>query len=354
MNECDFCGWRLGGASAMTLYYYSTLMRLVYRHDNALWDQFVREMPGIETVKDPFGSAPHAFPQYVIVKSTKGCATVVFEGTVNSSLYLPQLIGAAAQVPDFYYPGLISVHIHEYAALWESQIHDTLQEMNAGPVTICGHSLGGSIAQILSHRLENLDHPIEGCITEGAPRVGNIDYANGPRTFRLLQIQNVGDPVVALPPARVPILGVGFFPDPSEPTTVRPRPIVLRTFIYEHAGEQWLVAYDGSVSIYKGEWYKPFPPPAKMLPVPAEIDPTWQHFAVEYTRRLRSRVAEFSSHEALQSKCRLALDRLNTQMNSQDGYEWGLDLSTGLPLASIADPHAPAPDPVTHVTALDP
>lgn len=81
----------------------------------------------------------------------------------------------------------------------ENQLIDRLFKiMGAGkPLLICGHSLGGAMAQLCSVACQKLNLPVRAVYTFGQPRVGDAQWARGygatmgSRTFRLVYEEDI-------------------------------------------------------------------------------------------------------------------------------------------------------------------
>lgn len=141
---------------------------------------------------DPFDvriyadSPPDSFPYdtEAAVLSNSKLILVVFRGTEGAQAvrdWLTNLHHLMVRAPDSW--GKMHVHRGFYAAL--STIYQSVRNRvratrtNNQKVFLTGHSLGGALATLCAFRLQKVGSVnVDGVYTFGAPRVGDLDFAN--------------------------------------------------------------------------------------------------------------------------------------------------------------------------------
>jgi len=176
---------------------------------------------------DPFDvriyadSPPDSFPYdtEAAVLSNSKLILVVFRGTEGAQAvrdWLTNLHHLMMRAPDSW--GKMHVHRGFYAAL--STIYQSVRNRvratrtNNQKVFLTGHSLGGALATLCAFRLQKVcSVNVDGVYTFGAPRVGDLDFANKyndilkAKTFRWVYKNDFGPqlPVRAGPAAPAPL-----------------------------------------------------------------------------------------------------------------------------------------------------
>lgn len=124
-------------------------------------------------------------------------------GTTNPvqwlSLLWPASARAMAGVPGKIYAGIADIADDGYAA-----IANDARTINSKdePVTLIGHSLGGSMAELWAHKLRNLEGFTDvAATTYGAPRHGTPDYAETKGKVDMERVVNRDDPVCNVLPS---------------------------------------------------------------------------------------------------------------------------------------------------------
>lgn len=137
---------------------------------------------------------------------------LAFRGTVNVDNWITNLKIAAVPCP--FGPGIGQVHLG-FLSAYESlrqrvmdNVHDGLRALGVQPssrvlVQTTGHSLGGALATLAAYDLASSWCCPTVCVTFGAPRVGDSDFAKsyGSVVGRSLRFVNKFDPVPKLPPS---------------------------------------------------------------------------------------------------------------------------------------------------------
>jgi pimeloyl-ACP methyl ester carboxylesterase len=143
---------------------------------------------GISGVVQPFAFENH--DGFVAVDDAK--ILVVFRGTNDAFDWLTN--AQIAQVADDAYPGRVHAGFREaMAGLWP-ELAPLLPPPAAGlPVLVAGHSMGGALATLAAHRLQNAEYDVHAVHTFGSPRVGDIDFYVGywPVLFRFVNNNDV-------------------------------------------------------------------------------------------------------------------------------------------------------------------
>lgn len=333
----DFFRWPTNFWDAESLYFHSTLLRLLYARDNSLWQTLLDNFVGIRQVVR--ATAAGAFPiSFAAVEGDTG-TILLFEGTQNNWQRAGQvLLMDQSTLPEF--PGAVSTFDSERERETRQTVNDWVFGQFTPPVLFCGHSLGGAVAQLASHRISRLSPSrFGGCVTFGSKKVGNPAFAQG-TTFNLFNVINIADPVprVTPPPLGV-IVGV------TNGGSVRPK-VISGIVVYWHAGKLGFLDLDGQMTIQRGpEFIASGPPATETIHPPFYFDPTIHHYMSEYARRLRTRLDRLTSVSDLRRIVnRQTLDLLNLQLNSREGTDWRWDPNTGLPFASLINPNLPVPE----------
>lgn len=334
----DLFRWRADPHNAERLYAYCTMLRLLYARDEQLW-QYFEQGVGDVTATGRF-NADGVYPvSWVIITGSTG-TLVLIEGTTNWQQRITQAV-LLAQEPHVDFPGQVNeFDLDRYLEL--RPLMDQVFAFDLPPrITLIGHSLGGSLAQLLAHRLRRT-HPekLEGCITFGSKKVGDWDYVAGTR-FNLFHVFNEGDPVPVVTPPNVAVFPAPFTLDDG---VRRFRPVDMR--VYRHAGFWGWLAENGDMTIMRDWEVLGFGTPLEeSIRMPISRDPGFAHNMTEYARRLRTRLERLHPTAQLQLlRHRFTLDTINLQLNQREGYDWRWDARTGLPAASIIRPNTPPAD----------
>lgn len=340
----DFVQSRRFGREAENLYVYSTLMRMVYQHDAALWQQLVDEVDLCTSFEDHPAAGP-LIPGWCILRGKKGCILVI-DGTTNSQQVVSEIFGAGQDsLEDF--PGEVAINFFSFFQSLRGAIVPAIAAGEHSNITVLGHSLGGVIALYFGYELSVLyQNEFNGIITEAAPRGGNLAFAQA-MTFPILRLENTGDPVPQLPPELNAVL---------HPTNVR-NIYNINLEHFAHAGSYYLISPNGGILSGYGESEATGGYPAPPLPIQrAAIDlvDSFPHNSDEYARRLRIRLLRAPGLRRMLSPLRATLDRINTTLNSRQGINWGLDVPSGLPTVWLQEVRGPAPTTRPLVNAVDP
>lgn len=343
----DVFHWKNDTPDAITLYFYATIMRLSYYPESPLWRILVTEYGGLRGVTS-FGPASSISSGWTILYGNTG-TIVIFQGSVNFPVqHLLQLHdGIQWNLPlteDPTYPGRVSLWGKDRVdEIYSPALLDAVAAGSLDSLTTCGHSMGGQIAQLAGVRLKrDTFYDFQGAITMGSTKVGDDVFARD-IGFRVVRLENWGDPVPLFPfnflyqGIRVPDrwqfdnvqefqhAGVQFHIDIDSHMTINRGPFSAAGLSFDQIGES-----GPHKQVIKAHAYPPY-------------RPDWQHFGEEYCRRLRNRLFQDSLLTQLKRRERWVLDLINSGINLDEGINWKLDLSTGLPTDWIIDPNLPAP-----------
>jgi len=331
----DYFQWLPDAWSCEHLYFYCTLQRLLYAADPALWAELQAGVSSIERIESHHGSGTYDI-SWAAVEGRTGSAIIVAGTTaLVQGLHQGALMLNLSYAP---YPGLVAV----YDAAVEEEINDRVMgRILFGlrpPITTCGHSLGGSVAQLLAHRIQ-LQFPgkLYGCLTFGSKKVGDQAFCDG-TTFPLYQVANSRDPVPKLcPPDTI------FVPVPKLPRRSWP-PEMTRLLNYRYAGTYFVLDIAGDMWVERNYVHVGIGHPMqRSIETPASFDELLAHSSTEYARRLRRRLYDLTSPSGLRAmQFRPTLDRINLELNRREGIVWIWDPETGLPLESLIEPWLPA------------
>lgn len=145
-------------------------------------------------------------------------------------------------------------------------------------VLLTGHSMGGAVAQILSHLLDGyLGLQPRGVVAFGAPMPGNIGFAEM-TAWPVVRIDNRGDVVPYLPYS-------------VRPSFLRPirRAVADLAWVYSPVGRGWVLAADGRLASSElGFWTGDYAP--AFTPDDSGNASVWDlyHNQVFYIERVRS------------------------------------------------------------------
>jgi len=333
----DYFNWSHGNSiNCERLYFYSTLCRVIYQSDHLLWRQIKEGIDGIERIEMHNSTTVNGV-SWVGIQAKTGSA-IVITGTTNDWQKFFQ-VGVIQQVRSPFYPGLVCAYDNDREFEIDEGVMNFLFRIRGLPVTTCGHSLGGAVSQLLAHRIQRQPWGrLAGCVTQGSKQVGNWTYADE-TTFPLVQLFNTGDPIPLWPP------GMFGFPYSWIPREKGESFFPGGGVYYRHAGI-WAVM-DSSGNMTLNRWRQHVgdgPPLREAIQAPRIADPFWQHYASEYTRRIRTRLGMLHSSSALRQMInRRVLDEVNLELNKRDGINWRWDPTSGLPTAALIDPFAPTP-----------
>jgi len=165
-------------------------------------------------------------------------AAVVIRGT---NFWSRELFYEAAWILNTYEHPLHRGTTTGYFGLAAYQIWNVLRpklETTSGwqRVIFTGHSWGGAVAMILAQMYQrHFQRPVLACITFGAPKPGNGEFATGCE-FPVFRLENIFDPIPYLPNAKLLKLPLwaGL-------------PVSLLYNPFAHPGTAWIIDEDGGI-----------------------------------------------------------------------------------------------------------
>lgn len=343
----DFFEWNRIGLDAESLYFYSTLMRMVYQHDTDLWQQLVDAVDFVSGFEmfpaiDPLDSG------WAMIYGSTG-SVIVVEGTTFLIQWLPNVLGVPP-IPHGGFEGLQGEYFWNVFTAMEEPVIDAFRRHPAGRKTLCGHSLGGACALLLGVRAKTyFNETFNGVITEGMPRVGTRSFAES-INFDVLRLQNTKDQIANLPPANTNLVNYVF--DGFPPFRI------INAIDYVHPGRFMRLEITGEMHYGVGEaWvsgdgYPPPPPPLSRSAIDhSAIVP---HNSFEYTRRLRLRLLRAPYWRHLRTSTIRVLDEINWRLNQIDAVDWGINPTTGELTVWEQEVLGKPPSRVSLVNAVDP
>lgn len=339
----DFFQFARFGREVENLYLYSTLLRMVYQHDASLWGQLVSEIPLCTGFEDHPASAS-ILPGWTLLRGRTGCI-VVIEGTTTGLQWLLNLVGIS-QEPRPPFPGEVALNFHALYQNIRQRIYDAVIGGEHSNVLLCGHSLGGGVGFFLGFDFNTaLSGSSVALVTEGAPKVGNLAFAQG-LTYRILRLENAGDIVWTMPPEANTLAHWENAHNVWDQS--------LSPFF--HGGAFYFIAHSGNIYSGYGEENRGGYPPLPLPITQGQIDvrQTDGHDPTEYARRLRLRLLRAPGLRRLLSPLRLTLDRINTSINASKGLDWGLDVPTGQLGVWLTEIQGPPPPSRNLCNAVDP
>lgn len=202
-------------------------------------------------------------------------AVVVIEGTTEWQQYIVQASGSPL-VTGPIWPGRVGTFWALASLLLYPDLVQVLEQLGLQLCSVCGHSMGGALAQLLAHALDarpGID--VAGVYTLASPRVGDGTYAAG-NALPQVRLTQRGDPVPLLPPSLnqpLDLTLLDLFPMP--PTS------------YRHWGTRYHLDVDGAV--YLPDEQSTWTEAGLALQVVVSGDQSWYtgHSSEEYARRLR-------------------------------------------------------------------
>lgn len=176
---------------------------------------------------------------YVVV--SENYCICIFQATTQWYQWVGHILGST-QVNAAHIPGLVNQYFNEIAQNSFANIKNVLDEQMAGKTVVCtGHSLGGATSQIVAKLIEHNYSVTPYVFTFGCPKVGNPDFSYSFAGGQVIRVEEVGDPVPALPPT---MWGAKPLPLPfGGPTTIG---------VYRHAGTGISLSSNGIEKEYQG------------------------------------------------------------------------------------------------------
>lgn len=308
-------------------YFYLTWMRVDYYNDwpegrNAIYALMGVEPESVEVFEPrPGPGILTLIPLRSLVHLPGGQAVLLIRGSTSAVPEIASEVITSALSSRSPHPGQVSNYFGAIAAeIWE----DVGPSVPAQWIT-AGHSLGGALAGLM------VSFGASKVYTAGAPREGNLGYAQARNDGAKIRLTNAGDPV-----PHVPLSTTTFLDD--LPLTLP----VMSSFVlgYRHWGRRKHLWPDGTLTL----------PPTQDEPYPAAVaqglrnlllgGPLFDaHLPPSYCERLRRGipVAFPASAPDVDFPGLQELDDLNLQMNQDDGLTWVIDGRGGiLPSSGLA------------------
>jgi pimeloyl-ACP methyl ester carboxylesterase len=206
------------------LYSHAVLNNLVYVGNLDLIQQWAAWAGGANVHYFPRG-ADYPVDWVVIEDGTR--AIISIAGTVGALQAVRQIVASSIAADP-----LRAGDVSEYQLSCVYRIADRLNTIltplpNTAPLLLCGHSLGGGIAQIFAARRINGQRPLITLITMGQPRSGARSLQNN-TTTNYVRVVNQGDPVAGIPPESTTLSVLGSV-----------APLGFANFDYRHGGTYW-------------------------------------------------------------------------------------------------------------------
>lgn len=195
-------------------------------------------------------------------------------GTTNLTQMILNMLGSI-QTPISGVPGQVSAYFGLLATSYWSAYEGALSSwLLANETVVIGHSLGGAEAEVLSAIAAAAGYEVTGTYVLGSPRAGDSVFADyiSADTYRL---ENVGDPVPAVPPS---IWGGLGYSNPFVSWVLAP----LTPVLYQHPGTPTSLDIYGALGV--GVSGEPTLAQATATILNFQFSP---HFSEEYVRRLR-------------------------------------------------------------------
>jgi len=144
-------------------------------------------------------------PPYVVYRLAPRTAVVAIAGITNLRQFLNYWL-LSGQVANTYGAGLVCDSVQRSYTQMKTDLLARIRggfasDVNIG-VVICGHSAGGSIAQMLCQDLKNnhaSNHSVKGTYVFGCPKIGNLACVSQSALQNVYSFQNQQDPIVNWP-----------------------------------------------------------------------------------------------------------------------------------------------------------
>lgn len=142
-------------------------------------------------------------PDFSICRSADS-AVIAIPGTEAFTQFFQYLIHSS-QVPSDDVAN-VKVHSFAYYAMNElmKYVEPALQGLPTGTkISLCGHSLGGAIAQLMAWRLDVMGFQVKNVFVFNSPKVGNFQFARKSKPWGFCHVANTYDKVKEFPFARM-------------------------------------------------------------------------------------------------------------------------------------------------------
>lgn len=271
--------------------------------------------PGSVTTYSP--GSPWTQRVYVIVSPS--FVVVVIPGTETWQQFVGDILGSvqASQPP---IPGQVALYWGQLGQrVWGEIGAQVAAALPGRRLVLMGHSLGGAVAQVvaaLAARQLGTDVRV---FVLGCPRVGNPAFASSFGPSQVWRVATTDDPVAEVPP---PLWGGLSLP--------LPWPGPLTPVIYQHAGNGYSLADDGTLSVQGGGL--PLGSVASLL---VYGDASTRHSIDTYAGRLRSALAPGNFVPgAVGYDDPSAIDRVLLALQGLAGVGMGLPAAPPLPISA--------------------
>jgi len=307
-------------------YMMCTWSRLVYRSpvgENAAHYDTLKTVIGadewIYLFEQDLGVLPIAVLRVDIARGPWGTATFC-RGTATFEQLVNELLISGLVPGNPFWTGNVNQYFYVSAINTFSQIQGHL----SGPWLSCGHSLGGSVAGLMSF----LGPGATRVWSNGAPREGDQTYVDSRNNAIYLRLVNTGDPVPLVPPS-------GTFVGPFD------TPPILNIG-HRHWGYRHLLWMNATETISSDQGLGTF---FEAIPTGVQVFTSVYHLMDAYTFRVRLGIPV--SYPLLEPHPLFPdvyeLDQINRQLNSTDGTGWNFGVS---PRVFSLPPPRPVPIPV--------
>lgn len=261
------------GLDRYQAYWFSAVARAVYERDTSAG------LPLHELIGAPSGvrfNVPGLFVPVAECWEYGGdFGVIVIEGTTVWQQYVLQAQGSLLiSRPEW--DGRVSAYWATLALSLIEEIQPWLADRGIARVTVCGHSMGGALAQLVAGGLDELPGvEVLGVVTLASPRVGDGTYAAG-QVLPQVRLTNRGDPVPLLPPS---------LNQPMDLTLLDLWPMAPTS--YRHWGTRFHLDVDGAA--YMPDEQSTWTDAGIALQIVVSGDTTWYdgHNTEQYARRLR-------------------------------------------------------------------